>query len=248
MGILETRKIWATHARFLNDAMELEYAFGFIEKVLASYPSAAVLSRARKRLAEPKPAFFMACFCEIDDLLSQWRGYTRKATGYSLGFDTRFLPTDHLVQVLYDPLAQETEVRSSIEESLRDSYHTEEFRGLALEAALLRLSARLKHPTFEEEREWRLVYYLEDEHSGLDFTSFRASFRPGNQFVIPYIDVDLPTRDGLWDSQILHLASVRFGPSANPGEACYSLRWLLWRHGYSESVTTTCGTQVPLRP
>lgn len=248
MGILETRKLWATHARFLNDAMELEYAFDFIGKILASYPPRDVFSRATKRLAEPKPAFFMACFCEADDLLSQWRAYTGNATGYSLGFDTRSLPTDHLVQVLYEPAAQEAEVRSVVDESLRDSYYTEEFRGFALEAALLRLSARLKHPSFEEEREWRLVYYLEDEHSGLDFTSFRASFRPGKQFVIPYMELDLPTKDGLWDDQVLHLASVRFGPCANPSEACYSLRWLLWRYGYADTDTAICGSQAPLRP
>jgi len=248
MGILESRKIWATHARFLNDAMELEYAFDFIQNILASYPVTDVLSRATKRLAEPTPAFFMTCFCEADDLLSQWRAYTGNETGYSLGFDTRFLPTDHLVQVLYDPAAQEVQVRSAVEEALRDSHYSEEFRGLALQAVLLRLSARLKHPTFEEEREWRLVYHLEDEHSGLDFTSFRAAFRPGDQFVIPYMKVDLPTNDGPLDNEVLRLASVRVGPSASPSEACYSLRWLLWRYGYSDTDTSICSSQAPLRP
>ena len=247
LGILKSRQIWATHARLLNDATELEYAFGFIRQVLATYPENSVFARASQRLAAPKPAFFLTCFCEDDDLLSQWRAYTGKATGYSLGFDTEHLPTDHLVQVLYEPALQEAEVRSAIEEWLRASDYPEDFRGLALEAALLRLSARLKHPSFEEEREWRLVYYLEDEHSGLDFTSFRASFRPTDHFVIPYMELSLPTKDGLWDEEILYLSSVRSGPSANPTEVCYSLRWLLWSRGYSDTETTICESHAPLR-
>lgn len=249
MGILKTRQIWATHARYVNDATELEHAFDLIRGVLASYPANDVFARASRRLAAPKPAFFMACFCEADDLLSQWRAYAGRGrvTGYSLGFETGLLPSDHLVQVLYEPAAQEAEVRSVIEESLRESDYTEEFRALALNAALLRLSVRLKHPAFEEEREWRLVYNLEDEHSGFDLTSLRANFRPSDQFVTPYMEVDLPTKMGRWDKEILHLRSVRCGPSANPSEACYSLRWMLWSYGYSEPETTICRSRAPLR-
>jgi hypothetical protein len=250
LGILNTKRIWATHARFLNDAQELDYGLTLIREILHSYPAGDLVSAAATHLTESRPAYFLTCFCAVDDLLSQWRAYARSpnGTGYSLGFETRFLPAEHLVEVEYDPATQAVAVRSAIDEHLaRVGKYSEDYLRFSLQAALLRLAIRLKHPTFREEREWRLVYYLEDEYSGFDYTSWRAEFRASDRFIVPYIQVELPTRDSLSGKDPLHLKSIRVGPSANPEEARYALKWMIWSYDYPENEPTLYASETPLR-
>ncbi len=41
-------------------------------------------------LGEPPPTgFYVCCFCERDNLLSQWRSYGANGTGVSIGLDPR---------------------------------------------------------------------------------------------------------------------------------------------------------------
>jgi len=250
LGILNTKSIWATHARFLNDAQELDYGLTLIREILHSYPASDLVSAAATHLKESRPAYFLTCFCAVDDLLSQWRAYARSTTGtgYSLGFDTSFLPAKHLVEVEYDPATQVVAVRSAIDEHLAQlGEFPEDYISFSLQAALLRLAIRLKHPTFREEREWRLVYRLEDENSGFDYTSWRAEFRASDRFIVPYIQVELPTIDSLSGKDPLHLKSIRVGPTSNPEEARYALKWMMWSYEYSESETTLYSSDAPLR-
>jgi len=95
LGILESQKVWATDARFLNDSTELVYAEEVISSVLSAdwdhYRGEAVrtlLSRGQHALDGADPfvtGVHVVCFCEQGDLLSQWRGYGGQG-GYALGF------------------------------------------------------------------------------------------------------------------------------------------------------------------
>lgn len=248
LGILDSRKLWATHARFLNDAKELDYGLALIRDVLCSYPPGNLVAAAADHLRSSRPAYFLACFSAVDDLLSQWRAYSRNATGYSVGFDMHHLPADHLAEVVYDPAIQDAAVRSAVDDHLKQvGEYPEDFLRFSLRAALLRLAIQFKHPTFQEEREWRLIYCLEDDHSGFDYTSWRATFRASDRFIVPYMEVELPTKPGALDKDLLHLESVRIGPTANPEEARYALTWMLWRYGYSDTETSVRSSDTPLR-
>lgn len=100
-GIIENNELWATSAYFLNDSAEIIYGCSVlkdaIEQWMVNNPRAEnslTLSAARqlhttfgdhflnKQVVEP---IFLACFCEEDNLLSQWRTYGESG-GYSLGF------------------------------------------------------------------------------------------------------------------------------------------------------------------
>jgi hypothetical protein len=100
-GIIEKNELWATFAYFLNDSKEILYGCRILKEALDEWMSSnprpeSALSRS---LAEQlKGAFgdaflnmkvvrpiFLSCFCEDDNLLSQWRAYG-KSGGYSLGF------------------------------------------------------------------------------------------------------------------------------------------------------------------
>ena len=100
-GIIENNQLWATSAYFLNDSAEITYGYGVLKEVLDDWlaknprPEGSVtLGLARglyrffgedllnRNMIRP---IYLACFCEDDNLLSQWRTYGQSG-GYSLGF------------------------------------------------------------------------------------------------------------------------------------------------------------------
>lgn len=143
---------------------------------------AYVPGMANTFLTGPQP--FISCFCEEGDLLSQWRGYVPGEAGVSLGFDLRFveaLQKDifgapgsrglYLRKVIYDPAEQRRRVRDVVETWLQTLSHLiaadgpgHEWESVYPYPAIWSLSMALKehhlsfkHPTFSEEREWRLI-------------------------------------------------------------------------------------------
>ncbi len=105
-GIVEQNELWATSAYFLNDSTEIIYGYRILKDALEEWitnnprPKESLSSRLARDLLNSfgrdlldrrviKP-IYLACFCELDNLLSQWRAYGQSA-GYSLGFK---VPTD----------------------------------------------------------------------------------------------------------------------------------------------------------
>ncbi len=113
-GIIETNELWATSAYFLNDSAEITYGYGLLKEVLddwlaKDHPKESITIRLaqdlRKAFGEDllnksiiRP-IYLACFCEDDNLLSQWRTYGQSG-GYSLGFK---VPTDVFTPKGFEP-------------------------------------------------------------------------------------------------------------------------------------------------
>jgi len=108
-GIIEQNELWATSAYFLNDSAEITYGYGLLKEVLDEWLSKNPRSEEsltlglardlRKSFGEDllnmsliKP-IYLTCFCEDDNLLSQWRTYGQSG-GYSLGLK---VPSDPFV-------------------------------------------------------------------------------------------------------------------------------------------------------
>ena len=98
LGILTSGHLWATEARYLNDASELDYTFQlfdeFVTGAIASSPSVLVemlqqASTVGREAWRDDVLCFVACFCEDKDLLSQWRAYAHGVGGYAIGFKRR---------------------------------------------------------------------------------------------------------------------------------------------------------------
>ena len=102
-GIVESNSLWATAAYYLNDSSEVEYGCAVLRAVLSDWVKAneqnladsAIAVRELDRLishplsqANRMTTMYVACFCERDNLLSQWRAYGQKG-GYSIGFPLR---------------------------------------------------------------------------------------------------------------------------------------------------------------
>src|SRR5262249_11724987 len=106
LGIIDSSSLWATNIGYMNDATEftldlklitqqivhaipkLKADVNFFTERLPLQAEQADIKAQRAtllwKLANNKEGTSMcvACFCEDDDLLSQWRGYARTGYGY----------------------------------------------------------------------------------------------------------------------------------------------------------------------
>ena len=194
VGILERRLLFATDVWFLNDASEVRYA------------QTRMLERVRRHLGPDQPwlqelldvsearrcwldEVFVASFCEEPDLLSQWRGYA--TGGFAIGFAAERLAAlndgpgrPRLVQVDYGAEAGRRRLRRLFEDVADRAPGSHDERERLARTVLLPEMARVKEPSFSEEKEWRLLVIEERPE--------RILFRIGASGVVPYVEVAMP--------------------------------------------------------
>lgn len=98
LGIVRNKQLWATDARFLNDAMELKAGLKYVCHVAGALANSTSGFRQRALKAiEGLPMAVMEqnetytiSFSQHGDQLSQWRGYAG-GEGYSLGLLGRYV-------------------------------------------------------------------------------------------------------------------------------------------------------------
>lgn len=213
LGILASRSLWATRIEFLNDSTEFRYAIDLLKEALDARISAAgkvrplaaahkevlnTLRLLRKRLARTPPSHtHVACFSEDPDSLSQWRGYCPGGSGFSIGF-----ATSQLVKAagLLTPCTYSSRKHADLIDNLLNTHvsaiireQTKQQRRHALLATFIDIeftACALKHPSFQDEREWRLVRH------GVGDTDPKLNIRPGKNTPIPYFELQLGRAEG----------------------------------------------------
>jgi len=240
-GILETGSLWATDADFLNDAQELQFGRPQLCDALlaqaegldpgdrnpvggAGWSRAAIIRSAVDYLRRGDAIsranaeqVYVTCFCDRDDLLSQWRGYGSSG-GYAIGLRSESLPIpaptlaevpfirpDGLVTRVLDPsqppqssLVQvrygESAITPMIDQMLKQiAQHPSGHPGSTgwAEAVFLAVPAlaSIKHEAFAEEREWRLLT--------AEVGSRPTGFRVTALGLVPYIALPADLRGAL---------------------------------------------------
>lgn len=178
LGIMQSAQMWCTLASHMNDREECKFAHSVAKRIAYTELSKADSDFRTKFMSEFDEQLeryggipiYVACFSECEDLLSQWRGYGGKL-GYALGFSSTSLASIASKQgfkfepVKYNNQEHEALLRPIVLELIEhfepgweaplDREKIEKiFRpGMAQIAAK---SAIVKHPSFSEEREWRL--------------------------------------------------------------------------------------------
>ena len=210
LGILETQKIWATDASCLNDRQEVIYAKELITEQLEQIcehpdwnPSSRITTDERKRLNKIRDRLlsvpimndvFVASFSTKLDCLSQWREYGNYNIGISgsaLQCCAQEYADSFLGRCVYDQPEQLDLVRYLVQSTITEYRSHCDPRKLEEEVlySLYRYGALLKHDSFREEAEWRIV--LSDMQN--------LKFRQHKNVVVPYVKVDieraLQTRD-----------------------------------------------------
>jgi len=240
LGITSSHSLWASDVRYMNDASELSYAADFVSEIVTE-TLAKVENEVLRPLLPGYPGFanafeygarpFVACFCEEEDLLSQWRGYRSGEAGYSLGMDLSNLtalgglpPNTYLRKVVYDPDEQRREVLNVVEiwlrtaESLLDVARDLRSEDVfpypaiwALQEALAEHHLCFKHPAFAEEREWRLIKLVDvrEELRLLDHQRTEEMLRATRERM-GELGVEIPDMHTAWGEANAEGIDIRF--------------------------------------
>lgn len=245
LGIVRCGALWASDIRYMNDSAELRHAADLIhlevQKRIAVKPEKTDLLNqfvdwVSHRITNGH-MLFAASFRSQGNLLSQWRGYSTHGKGVSLGFSAEYIincaaqQNFQIGKCIYEPARQRnliSQVVDAVEGHVAGHVAGNESRAkLAavyrkvfemLESDLLRISAILKHPSFSEEKEWRVVSPI-----FTDFTTSSVQFREAHAMLVPFINFALSPEK----NRPLQLEHVFLGPTTNIKISMNSLRMFL---------------------
>ena len=200
---------------------------------------------------------YVCSLSKTEDELSQWRAYCRGG-GFSIGFPRQCLVDAiqgqyfKLKGCVYDAKRQE-EIINQLINSIVMPYvqNPEQFSKIPctpdISSAitskgigeflwkLYSTCSTLKHPSFEREEEWRLVF----DHKR-PYNEIKPEFRTKKGLIIPYISIDLPVEEEFWRH-----VSIVIGPTKYKRELKGSVHTLFRKH-HATAISIT-HSKIPFR-
>ena len=219
IGIAQSKVLWATHVKFLNDAKELGHAVDLARSAIDyrlgaptfaghyAGPEQVFLQYLDRYAGTASSDIYVASLSRRGDQLSQWRAYCPPGGGYSIGFSSVQLDAVAASQNFFlSPCVYDHDIQSAVVNEIIDcqlsafrqrlansggAMPSEEIERLAVEASreFSRYGPMLKHHSFDEEQEWRLI----GSSRGVSHPSIR--YRAGKNSVIPYLEFQLCTNE-----------------------------------------------------
>ncbi len=253
MGIVRSGVLWASDIRYMNDSAELQHTADLIRDEVqrrseSNCQHLELLQQFQQWVSNRINSghmVFAASFHTNGNLLSQWRGYSEVGKGVSLGFDLAHLTACaraqrfEIARCIYDAAQQASLIAQVIDAVIEYSQAGESFAQITdkIESDLLRIAAVLKHPSFEEESEWRLISPVITDYVGAT-----VDFREGASMLVPYVKFDLNhTQAGP-----LVLDHLYLGPTTNITPSMNSLRMFLDKYAiHPQRGISYC--QIPYR-
>jgi hypothetical protein len=237
-GIVDTGDLWLTHLRFSNDNEELTHGMGIVRQKLdermATDPAdhQPYLERLKELLDQPvADGVYICCFCEKNNLLSQWRGYGANGSGVCLKFDkrkfSRLTGADcrggllRLWKVFY-PLEQQRRIIDSAINYCWDGGVDNEERAKHAAEAIQFFVPTFKNPDFAEEEEWRLIFTPDPT------LPVKPAFRTGRNMLIPYYGLQSLG----WGDAPLPISGICVGPGIHKEINAQSVQMLLEKRTY----------------
>jgi len=234
-GIVRHKALWATKIHYLNDGRELSHAVSLARGVAIDRLSTEPSRKARRLLRAIIERLdlltdlnvFVCSFSVRRDQLSQWRGYTRPSDGFSLGIKTKHLETIarsrnwRLLNCIYGAAEQKALLSTTINAEILSMTSAAAKHRVDMAAYVERAvngivgwAPYMKHPSFSEEDEWRLVSPV--------IEPALCRVRRGRHALIPYVEFDLSDKSGN-----AGVSGVVVGPTPYPDLSISSVRTLL---------------------
>lgn len=267
--ILDSSRLWATNYRFLNDSSEVGYGVRLFENLVKERLARAendVLAEFLSRTLQTANGFdgmfdcYIGCFCERDDLLTQWRTYAGSGGGYALGFSTQEIgrrwgslerTQDFVLRRVIYEVDRQTALLSEVVDKTIETLDAST-GGLSVADANNAIARccqfvrsevadyliSFKHPAFAVEEEWRLCHVVspgEEDH---------VLFRDGEFGLTPYVCLDISPMAGVNHNK-LPLARITHGPVPNPDNVRFALNKLLRAKNYA--FVQLAGSTLPVR-
>ncbi len=259
-GIVGHGALWSSDVRYMNDSAELRHTADLIRaevnrRISDNHTHPKLLTRFLDWVAHRITnghMVFAASFRANGNLLSQWRGYSTLGKGISIGFNPEHIlacakrQRFQIGRCIYEPEAQRALIAQVIDAveavAAQDDDQDPTTVFAELESDLLRLAAILKHPSFREEDEWRIVSPVITDGPGTGGPDSPVRFREGTSMLVPYIEFSLSREPG----QAIEIEHMFLGPTPNRELSLNSLSLFLAKHGIQpEADIDYC--QVPFR-
>lgn len=235
LGIIEFNAIYASKIQYFNDSAEFHLALDLATEMLkdedvVGRPDPALIQELVSRVESVRQAnVFALSLSEEGDLLSQWRAYGSPGTSFAIGFKSDLLVDIadesgvwELTQCIYRPESHARTIRDVVRDAVASDDHAEAVRNLRM--GLVTLGPVMKHPSFEEEGEWRVVSSVLPE-------DFPFDYRVGRFTPIPY--ALFPIRTLNHESAIKEIV---VGPTPHRDLAIMAAASLLRKHGITADV------------
>ena len=261
MGIVESGSIFATQVSCLNDATEIRYAAKRLRNALTDLSPEIVkdeeCSAFVRRFVEllqdddaaPSSAalpYFVTCFTELEDDLSQWKSYSGGENGFAIGVRTGDLFVGDRVSLVarvnYDPQMHEQIARLAAIKTVefyREGQQSgiydwdEKFLGI-WDETLTQVAPVLKDPGFAAENEVRLVHQLQEAELP------KLKVLPRKTMMSRHLPIVLRTEE---EKPRFPFAKVMVGPCRHREITRIGVDTLLRTHGYAG-----CPVVVSMRP
>jgi len=264
-GIVESKSLWPTDIRYFQDAAEMRHTaewlrFEIGQRIEQKATNAKLLGQFREWLSHRLTSghmLFVVSFTANGNLLSQWRGYCSHGKGISLGFDPNHISkcaqkqAFQMTRCIYDSNEKRQIVAKIIDaieavaqergenKDASKRHPSQSFYDVfeEVEGDLLRIAAAIKHNSFKEEQEWRVVSPIIT-----NYVQTPISYRNGSAMLIPYINFGLVKRD----ADLVNFEHIFLGPTSNSGLSMHSLSNYLSKKMVSpKKGITYC--QIPYR-
>lgn len=267
LGILSSKKVWATSSRHLNDYEEIVRGESIVQEtaerlVVQSGVSPlhkvildAFAGQHREQSLSKTLEVYVASFSEAGDLLSQWRAYGANGAGYSIGFNAFLLPSSenadaHVGLDLYRCEYNEDAFRADVVgrfNTVLDAFDRVA-KGHCVDESSIRALAngavvRLLRCAAQAVPRLKHPGFSEEREWRLVAMPFPSrwkeatSFRATPRGIVPYVCLDLCARDCTLD-----LASFLVGPIQHAREGVRTAEMLLSSHGYQPTLVRSSRT------
>ena len=262
--IVTSKSLWVRDISKMNDSAELAFGKGVVEAQTSDVALGNEVYADLKDFIENLD-YYICCFSEAGDSLSQWRAYARDGAGVAIGFEVdpgatfgSFNPLtfDHqLAGTCFDRVEyveHHKYAHSAMLEALKEVQNIADLaagvendeaflsRKMAAFKSIAEHIPLLKHSGFREEREWRLVFFKGE--SGVEvFLSSDTQLSPdfdvgqGVKFACTGDDLVRLYSFPITDGSPLMLSSVTLGPKCRVSQD--DLNYFLRLH-FSREITT----------
>lgn len=243
IGIVTTGDLWLTNSLYSNDDEELNYGHFLVESILNELEKDPTSDAARlewlRKLREQLGAangdqVYICCFCEKDNLLSQWRGYAENGGGVSIEFDPVGFEAvagqdcQHGLMRLWKVFYNLDQQRKIILDAVNYPYWpsaNEDERIRYVVDALQFFMPTFKKLDFSEEQERRLIF------TPYAMADPKPNFRTRRGLLVPYFSLKelAPTVGGFK----LPIKGVLVGPGLHRELNVESCKMMLAKHQYT---------------
>ena len=264
-GIIGLHDLWLTNSQYSNDTDESKHGYEIARGEIAAYLRSAKRKRPKKQRkidyattlssifeSTAMEGFYICCFCDADNLLSQWRSYGANGTGVSIAFDPmEFIQITgadmplglmRLWKVFYKKSRQKRIVKRAINYVWENHAGEQDVEKLARRAAdaIKFFVPTFKNEDFREEKERRLIF-TPDPHC-----SVKPQYRVGRGMLIPYYSIrglaEAASRGTPSSPWPLPIRAITVGPTAQKELNVESVTMLLRQNDYTDVEVTASAT------